>query len=301
MPKELVVPVCQRLSFVGVVMCSTALAIRLHALYKMGKLGRWSHDKSKMPDVLVNGTHYFMDIGLGNNGDDGRSHTKVLEGRGWRGACVDPFPDTSRKCTVIDMPVAPRSGQQVELTDCTAKNTLQVLMSATARALGRHADDCPIVQRTALSITDLLQLAKAPRVIDYLSLDTGGSELDVLEAFPFGDFCVRAWTVRHGDAQVSASIRKLLASHNSCKVKEAGPSYWARCSCSGFSESLLAHRAIANTEEASKARGDSRVLNRKHKRHWKGSAMVSSALLEDSPDPSSSPDASGSLLRRPDA
>lgn len=277
LPKELLVPVCWRLALVLSVMCTTALGIRLAALYRMGKLGRWSRAKPSFP---VNGTHFFLDIGLGNNADDEESHTKRLEENGWRGVCVDPFPDTSRSCHVISMPVAAQNGEQVQVADCTSKSSpLQVVLSA--RILGRPRTDCPNVERSAVSIVDLMKLSKAPRVIDYVSLDTHGSELAILQRFPFDGFCVRAWTVRrHDEADTSDGIKKLLVLH-SCRVKEAGSSYWARCKCSGFSESLLARRAVARKDVVAEARAGHLLLSQKHKRRRRAPAMVPTAMLQE--------------------
>jgi len=229
-PKELIVPVCQRLAFILFVMCGTALGIRLFALWKMGKLGHYGPRVAALSPV--NGTRFFLDIG--NAANNGISPTKQLEESGWKGVCASPFPSTERSCKAISMPVVPTEGDQVEVDDCAQSSPLQVLMSAVATI------DCPKVVRAGVGIVDLLQLSKAPPVIDYLALETDGSELSILKRFPFDEFCVRAWTVGHkADA---TDTHKLLTSRG-CKVKDVGPAYWARCPCS--SESLLQVRAEA--------------------------------------------------------
>lgn len=295
-------PLVWRLSLILSVMCSAALAIRLAALYKMGKLGRWSRATSSLP---VNGTHFFLDIGLGSNGNDDESTTKYLEDAGWSGICVDPFPDTSRSCHKISMPVSAQNGEQVEVADCTSRaSPLQVVLSA--RVLGRSTSDCPKMERSSLGIADLMKLSKAPNVIDYLALDTQGSELTILQRFPFDDFCVRAWSVRrHGETETSVGIQKLLAARD-CRVKEAGPSYWARCKCSKFSESLLARRIVARTGAAVQDHADSPLLSQKRKRHRQETPMVAGAMLQEdmsvnegNPMLGGPGGLGGSLLRKP--
>jgi hypothetical protein len=193
----------------------------------MGKIGH--HLGGRLGLTNVNGTHFFMDIGSSAN-DVG---TKRLEDNGWKGVCASPFPDVERSCKTISSPVVPKDGEQVSVEDCTqTTGVLQVLMSAVATT------HCPQVMRAGVGIAEVLDLSKAPSIIDYLALDTSGSELPILKRFPFEKFCVRAWTVRHGEKADKADIQQLLESRN-CHVKDVGDVYWARCSCSDFSETLL--------------------------------------------------------------
>jgi len=237
------VPLCQRLALVLFVMCSTALGVRLYSLWKLGKLGHWN----EYPGLRVNGTHFFLDIGAGNNGLQGFSHTRKLEENGWRGFCADRFPDQDRNCLVLSMPVTPKTGQMIQLPDCRGQTGPSVAVSlSTATSL------CPTSQESGINIVDVLKISRAPHVIDYISLDTDGMELEILKGFPFHNFCSRSWTVTHrGDVNISAGVQELLASRG-CRVKEAGDSYWARCPCSQHSESLLSAGANAHTNATGK-------------------------------------------------
>lgn len=168
-PKELLWPLCQRLFLVLFVMCSTALGIRLHALWRLGKLGSLSRMDNH---IHVNGTHFFLDIGSGNAGLPGFSHTKQLEDNGWRGVCADPFPDKSRSCQTLAMPVTPVRGDNVKMMDCR---------DPTSHTL---PGKCTQVNRNGVTVVDVLKLTRAPKVIDYINLDTEGTELAVLKTFP---------------------------------------------------------------------------------------------------------------------
>jgi len=279
------VPVCQRLAFILFVMCSTALGLRLIALWKMGKIGH--HLDGRLGFTDVNGTHFFMDIGSSAN-DVG---TKRLEENGWKGVCASPFPDLERSCKRISLPVVPKDGEQVSVKDCTqTSGVLQVLMSAVA------AIDCPKVMRAGVGIAEMLHLSKAPRIIDYLALDTGGSELPILRRFPFEKFCVRAWTVKHGEKADRADIQRLLEARK-CHVKDVGDVHWARCSCSDFSATLLQFDEV--DAESSRHSG-------RHRKKSTKSVIASSALLQQNADPPSesiamlggSSGLGGALLRR---
>jgi len=189
-----------------------------------------SNMKSAFP---VNGSHFFLDIGLGRDWENGGfSRTKHLEESGWRGVCANPFPDEKRSCKAIAVPVAPTSGQKVEVSDCNGfANVLSMFAGMNT--------ECPRVEKAGVSIGEVLSLAKAPHVIDYFALDSQGTELEILGKFPFKQFCVRAWTVQHRyEADTIAGIQKFFSAHG-CKVKDAGPAFWARCSCSKFPQSLL--------------------------------------------------------------
>ena len=61
-----------------------------------------------------------------------------------------------------------------------------------------------------VSLNDLLAFWEAPRRIDYLSLDTEGSELDILQHFDFAAHDVRLITVEHNHTARRQPILELL-------------------------------------------------------------------------------------------
>ena len=63
---------------------------------------------------------------------------------------------------------------------------------------------------TAISLNDFLEQHNAPREIDYLSIDTEGSEFEILEDFPFEQWNIRLLTIEHNFTQRRADIRALL-------------------------------------------------------------------------------------------
>lgn len=278
-PKELILPVCQRLAFVLFAMCSTALGIRLYARYKLGTLGdKKPGDRISSP---LNGTRFFLDIG-GSSDKGGTSPTRFLEESGWKGVCVKPFPDAERSCEPISMAVVPVDGDKVMVPDCSGQTSpLQVVLSRFTQTV------CPNVERAGVGINALLKISKAPRVIDFIKLDTGGSERDIISRFPFDQFCVRAWAVNKAVPQ--SDIPKLLTARK-CKVKEAGSGIWARCTCAGSDQSLLQmHSTQATTNRVvfpwkvnaledlrTYERKAFKMKRRKSKKAWHSPAIVSS-------------------------
>ncbi len=63
-----------------------------------------------------------------------------------------------------------------------------------------------------ISLNDLLVKYQAPKYIDYLSIDTEGSEYDILNAFDFNEFSVGGITVEHNYTPQRELIYALLTS-----------------------------------------------------------------------------------------
>jgi FkbM family methyltransferase len=64
-----------------------------------------------------------------------------------------------------------------------------------------------------ISLEDLLVQHNAPLFIDYLSIDTEGSELEILEAFNFKKYRFGVITCEHNYSENQQKIRDLLESH----------------------------------------------------------------------------------------
>ena len=64
-----------------------------------------------------------------------------------------------------------------------------------------------------ISLNDLLVKHRAPKYIDYLSIDTEGSEFEILEAFNFNEFSFGIITVEHNYTPQREKIFALLTSH----------------------------------------------------------------------------------------
>lgn len=61
-----------------------------------------------------------------------------------------------------------------------------------------------------ISLNDLLKKHGAPKEIDYLSIDTEGSELSILEAFPFDQWRINIITIEHNYLRSRDEIKALL-------------------------------------------------------------------------------------------
>jgi FkbM family methyltransferase len=160
---------------------------------------------------------YFVEFGA----TDGirLSNTYLLEKSfGWAGLCAEPNPELfkqlskNRSCTTSADCIGGESGRVVEflLADDYGGIIEHLDDHNNARRKG-YLDSGNTFTTTTISLDDFLRKHNAPRTIDYLSIDTEGSEYEILKNFPFDQWEVRLLTVEHNFTPMRQSIRELLA------------------------------------------------------------------------------------------
>jgi FkbM family methyltransferase len=147
------------------------------------------------------------------------SNTHYLENElGWTGIVAEParvWHDAllgSRKCKIDERCVWKESGHKVVFNEArvAVHSTIDVYSEADNLAATREGGLKYEVE--TVSLTDLLAFHNAPRRIDYLSIDTEGSELDILAAFDFTAWDVRMITVEHNHTEKRRQLYDLLSS-----------------------------------------------------------------------------------------
>ncbi len=63
---------------------------------------------------------------------------------------------------------------------------------------------------TTISFNDLLQKYNAPQIIDYLSIDTEGTEYEILSSLDWGKYSFRVITCEHNNTDARGKLFKLL-------------------------------------------------------------------------------------------
>jgi hypothetical protein len=144
---------------------------------------------------------FFLDVGSGH-GTIG-SNTKALEGLGWTGICVDPFPThmEGRTCRMEKVVVSSVAGQ-------TVKFHTHAGLGGIADTLGKwkaEAEKSPAVDLTTTTLGAVLAAAGAPSFIHFLSLDIEGAELDALRGVPFDKYRFGAMAIEHNDEEPKRS------------------------------------------------------------------------------------------------
>jgi FkbM family methyltransferase len=161
---------------------------------------------------------YFVEFGA----TDGvrLSNTYLLEqALQWRGLCVEPHPRffellrRNRRCSVSNACIGPRSDEWVDFVFAEeyggmARDMERDMHAATRRAYA--ASDANRASLRTTSLHDLLLAHGAPHDIDYLSIDTEGSEYAILSTFPFDRWRIRLITVEHNFSSDREAIRRLL-------------------------------------------------------------------------------------------
>jgi FkbM family methyltransferase len=176
---------------------------------------------------------FFLDSGA-SNGVKG-NNTLLLETEfGWTGICVEPNAELfahlaqHRTCICLNCCLYDRDGP-VEFVEAAGvyggilgeydEGQLDWVRGWLAEPTGHGL---PTRTMAARSIRSILREHRVPRVIDYWSLDTEGSELSILRSFPFDEHLIRVLTVEHNETAVRGEIRALLEAHGYRWVRSLG-------------------------------------------------------------------------------
>lgn len=166
---------------------------------------------------------YFVEFGATNGTKN--SNTWLLErDLGWKGILAEPNPlwhrdlAGSRTAHIEHRCVSSTSGESVAFM--TTNDTDPELSGIAGFADGDHFAQTRSkgerIDVETVSLDDLLQKYRAPPVIDYLSIDTEGSELAILSSYSFKH---RFRTISvESNAKNDEAIHKLLISQGYVRV-----------------------------------------------------------------------------------
>ena len=177
---------------------------------------------------------YFIEIGA----SDGisLSNTYILEKNyGWSGICVEPIPteflklQQNRSCLCYDYAVYSTSNLLLpfavkNFNMCSGLvNTMdnEVVINDVIYNRSVNHDLNEIINVKTISFSDLLKKSDAPKFIEYLSIDTEGSELEILSSIDFNTYKFGMIDVEHNFVEPRRSkIRELLEKNNYIYNKE---------------------------------------------------------------------------------
>jgi FkbM family methyltransferase len=173
---------------------------------------------------------FFVEIGA----SDGvvNSNTYLLEKSfKYNGILVEPARInrskiiSNRECTIDFSAITQYAQEKVDFfesinSDLSTLNKYRNLdHHSSARKTGKRY---PV---SAVSLIDLLSKYEAPRIISYLSIDTEGSELDIIQNFDFSKYQFNFVTIEHNYNENRASILRVM-SENGYKRIYADFSEW---------------------------------------------------------------------------
>ena len=172
-------------------------------------------------DLFVLSSHnfkkdgFFVEFGATNGIDF--SNTYLLEKRfSWKGILAEPATcwhselKRHRSVTIDHNCIWSESNRKMQFneTEIAELSTLSQYSASDfhhdLRKVGKKYDV------TTLALNDLLAKYEAPRVIDYLSIDTEGSELEILNSVDFNRYSFKVITCEHNYTENRNKIYDLL-------------------------------------------------------------------------------------------
>jgi FkbM family methyltransferase len=195
---------------------------------------QWEQDKWINENIFKNKTKgTFVEVGA----SDGiiASNTYFFEKLGWRGLCIEPILEKyvelveNRKCIKMNCCVYNKFGQ-VSFTE--NKGYTSMISGITEAYDKRHKERLEIenkicggtsreVQKTCYTLSSLLELNKL-FLIDLLSIDTEGSEFEVLQGINFDRFKIRVILVENNYKDTFKKIDDFLVEKGFEHVKTLG-------------------------------------------------------------------------------
>jgi FkbM family methyltransferase len=167
---------------------------------------------------------YFVEFGA----TDGLflSNSALLERQyGWNGIVAEPSKNwqpalrRNRHCEVDLRCVWKTSGKKLTFseTDNPEFSTISEFKSIDSHDR-RSSKEYEV---ETVSLNDLLSQHRAPREIDYLSIDTEGSEYTILQNLDFSRWSFKIITVEHNFQKRRTALHALLSSHRYIRIFEA--------------------------------------------------------------------------------
>lgn len=158
---------------------------------------------------------FFVEFGATNGVD--LSNTWLLEREfGWTGILAEPARcwrealAGNRRCRIDNRCVWARSGETLRFAEGENADMSTIEQFSGADHHGRHRRPAASYEVETISLADLLAAHGAPQEIDFLSIDTEGSEYDILSSFDFDRWRFRVITCEHNFSPLRPKLQALL-------------------------------------------------------------------------------------------
>ena len=170
-------------------------------------------------DFKTNG--FFLEFGA----TDGLAHNNTYlmnTAFGWQGILAEPARGwhdelrANRSCIIDTRCVWKSSGETLQFTEAPRgeNSAISSFVRPRRKLRGTQYDVMTI------SLNDLLTEHGAPRHVDFASIDTEGSEYDILSAFDFGRWSFGVICIEHNYAPQRENLYALLTANGYNRVHE---------------------------------------------------------------------------------
>ena len=159
------------------------------------------------------------------------SNTLLLEREyGWSGIMSEPNPRynanlaKNRRCRIDLRCVSDRTGATVKFQTADQGGWPGMVGHIYREANSRGN----VIEVETVSLNDLMDQNGAPHHVDYISVDTDGSEPMIMQAFDFTKNSATIWSIEHNEEPWREDIRKLMESNGYRRVcdKHSGYDDW---------------------------------------------------------------------------
>ena len=180
------------------------------------------HSKSQLgQDILAlsitgfNNPGFFVEFGAADGVALSNSH--ILEKQfGWSGILCEPSKSwhqalkRNRNCTIDTRCVYSASDQKISFSENYLGELSAITQYAEPNSHGLLKRTTYSYEVDTISLQDLLLSHGAPKYIEFLSIDTEGSEFEILKNFDFQSYRFGAICVEHNFADTREKINGLL-------------------------------------------------------------------------------------------
>ena len=144
---------------------------------------------------------------------------------GWTGICAEParswHDDLRRnrpKALIETDCVWSHTGERLTFFETKSKALSTITAYRRSDLHARHRRHGAAYDVRTISLNDLLAKYNAPADFDYLSMDTEGSELEILKAFDMKRYRPKIITIEHNYTENRDAIFRLLTAHRYVRV-----------------------------------------------------------------------------------
>jgi FkbM family methyltransferase len=166
---------------------------------------------------------YFVEAGASDGLDC--SNTFLLEKNfDWNGLLIEPSKlgfnkiASNRKASAINFALFSASGLSMKFRETVSPGLSSLSDFSNNDYMSSQRVDKLVYQVETITLQDALNNAGAPKVVDFLSLDTEGSEFEILKNFDFNSYSFSVITVEHAFSEQREKVYELLTSNGYQRV-----------------------------------------------------------------------------------
>ena len=165
------------------------------------------HGEDKYIDSFFNGKNYGVCIEVGAYDGVTLSNTYFFEKKGWLSLCIEPIQSSYQKCKevrkqTVNCCISSKDSEDKEFSIYHIGDNLCAISSLEPDTRLIESQRHLVTNTTSemvkvRSLTSLMNELELPKVIDFVSIDTGNTELDVLKGIDFEKYHIKMFVIEN--------------------------------------------------------------------------------------------------------